>query len=95
MDTLFEINDKSGRVITLTRKVWKHILQEHPYLSDKLENLKETLVKPFAIRYSEEQPEINCYYRHYKDAGRYLFIAVKYLNGTGFVITSFYRDKIK
>jgi len=37
------------------------------------------------------------YYRYYKDrkTAKYLLIIVKYLNGQGFIITSFYTDKIK
>jgi len=30
MDEIFEVEDKSGRRIRLTRRQWSHIRQDHP-----------------------------------------------------------------
>ena len=38
---------------------------------------------------------VSFYYRYYKEKKQYLFVSVKYLSGEGFVITTFYTDKIK
>jgi len=96
MDYIFEIIDKSGRKIRLTKKQWSHI-QKHPHMHDSLERIKETIKNPAMIRYDNFKESINYFYREYKDMEsleRYLFISVNYLNGNGFVITSFYTNKI-
>ena len=36
-DKIFEIKDKTGRKIYLTKERWKHICEEHPDVSDNLE----------------------------------------------------------
>ncbi len=64
---------------------------------DSLERIKETIKNPTTIRYDNFKETINYLYREYKDmepSERYPFISVNYLNGNGFVITSFYTNKI-
>ena|SRR3989344_8597031 len=93
---IFEIIDKTGRKIRLTEKQWKHI-QKHPHMDNSLERIKETIKNCTIIRYDEFNEKINYFYREYKDMDsreRYLFVSVIYLNGDGFIITSFYTNKI-
>ena len=91
---VFEVVDKSGRKIRLTREQWKHILGEHPGVTD-LEEIKNTLVNPLKITLSKYDPEqVRYYYRYNTEKRQYLFVAVKYLNGDGFVITSYYLRKM-
>lgn len=62
-----------------------------------LERIKETIQKPIAVRYDDFKETVIYFYREYKDmdpSERYLFISVNYLNGKGFIITSFYTNKI-
>ncbi|MEK6872208.1 MAG: PBECR2 nuclease fold domain-containing protein [Nanoarchaeota archaeon] len=95
-EIIFEVIDKTGRKIRLTNKQWKHI-QKHPYMHNSLERIKETIKNPTAIKYDEIKEKINYFYREYKDmelVERYLFVSVNYLNGEGFIITSFYTNKI-
>lgn len=94
MILIFEIEDKSGRKIHLSKERWSHI-QKHPEMVSKIEHIKETLKYPDAIKEFEYDPEVHFYYRFYKERREYLFISVRYLNGNGFIITSFYTDKIK
>ena len=91
---IFKIKDKTDRGIYLTNERWKHI-QKHPAMSDKLENIKETLQNPNTIESFEFDLKVKFYYRYYKERKEYLFVSVKYLNGNGFIITSFFTDKIK
>jgi hypothetical protein len=94
--TIFEIKDKTGRGIRLTEKQWKHI-QKHPHMHESLERIEETIKIPLTVRYDEFDDRVNYFYREYKEMDsreRYLFVSVKYLNGDGFVITSFYTNKI-
>ena len=97
MDLIFKIKDKSGRDIRLSKERWKHI-KKHPRMDEnRIEDVKKTIQNPITIRYNEKDDEVRYFYREYKDMpsfGRYLLVSVKYLNGTGFVITSFFTNKI-
>ena len=86
--------DKTRRRIQLTHERWTHI-SRHPEMANQIEQLKETLAEPTTITTFELDPKVRFYYRYYKERKQYLFISVKYLNGEGFIITSFYTDKIK
>ena len=94
MPRIFESKDKSGRNIYLTDERWKHILK-HPEMDNQLEQIKHTLLHPDTITKIEQDPDVRFYYKYYKNRKEYLFISIKYLNGEGFIITSFYTDKIK
>ena|SRR3989338_11682029 len=96
MSILFEVIDKSGRKIRLTKERWKHITQEHPDITD-LEELKSILKSPLSIRPSKYDPDhvVWFYSHHNKTTKKYLLVAVKYLNGEGFIITSYYTRKIQ
>ncbi len=93
---IFEVKDKSGRLICLSDERWKHVLK-HPEMQDKfiIERVKDTLVRPDTITSEEYDLNKRLYYKYYKDQKRYLLVSVKYLNGKGFIISSFYTDKIK
>lgn len=46
---VFEIVDKTGRKIRLTKRQWSHITSPespHAYMTNYVEEIKETLVKP-------------------------------------------------
>ena len=95
-DIIFEVIDKTGRKIRLTRKQWKHI-QKHPHMHESLERVKETIKDPLTIRCDGFNEKVIYLYKEYKEMDtreRYLFVSVSYLNGEGFVITSFYTNKI-
>ena len=98
MPNIFEITDKTGRRIILTDKRWKHITSPsslHPYMANYLEEIKRTLEKPdIMVTQKYNDARVN-YYRFLKDRKKYLLVAVKYLNGEGFVNTSFITSKIK
>lgn len=94
MSWVLVVNDKSGRRIHLSRERWTHILR-HPEMVNQLENIEETLKNPNKIIQFEIDPAVHFYFRYFKPKSQYLFVSVKYLNGQGFIITSFYTDKIK
>ncbi|HLC56454.1 MAG TPA: PBECR2 nuclease fold domain-containing protein [Candidatus Nanoarchaeia archaeon] len=91
---IFALKDKTGRMIILSMERWKHILK-HPEMSDKLEEIKECLINPDVVIESRTDKNVRIYYRYNKNIKEYLLVSVKYLNGKGFIITSFYTDKIK
>jgi hypothetical protein len=90
----FDVKDKTGRTIHITKEQWSHI-QKHPEMSNSVEQIKETLMHPITITSFEYDSQVGFYYRFYKERKDYLLVLVKYLNGNGFVITAFYTDKIK
>jgi len=96
MNYIFEINDKFGVKINLNKERLKHI-SKHPLMDDPVEKIKFTLQNPATIRYSEGRKNVRYFYREFKHnpaSKRYLLVGVKYLNGNGFIITSFFTDRI-
>ncbi len=95
MAFIFEVTLKSGRVILLPQERWEHIMYEHPAIGSP-EMIKDALLFPTKIKKSLYDPEtVEWYFRYLKDKRRYLLVAVKYLNGEGFVITAYYVNTIK
>ena len=98
MDHIFEITDKTGRKIRLTKKQWTHITSPtspHAYMTNYLEEIKETLINPDKMVNSLSDDQKVNYYKYYKKRERYLKNIVNYLNGDGFVITAHYVAYIK
>ena len=94
MGFIFEIKDKSGRRIHLSQERWAHI-QKHSEMTNQAENIIHTLQFPDKILQFEYDPKVRFYFKHSKERKQYLFVSVKYLNGEGFIITSFYTDRIE
>src|SRR3989344_5250751 len=97
MDNIFEVIDKTGSKIRLTNKQWKHI-KKHPHMNEnRLDNIINIIKDPPIMRSSEDDKNTKYLYKEFKDMPpeeKYLFISVKYLNGEGFIITSFFTNKI-
>ena len=98
MPNIFEVTDSTGRKIRLTKEQWNHITSPyslHPYMANYLEEIKQTLEKPdIMVPHKYDDTKAN-YYKFLKERKQYLLVAVKYLNGEGFVNTSFITSKIK
>jgi len=94
MVNMLEARDKSGRLISLSRERLRHILA-HPEMTNQVEQITETLLKPDTIIPFEYDPAVHFYFTYFKERRKYLFVSVKYLNGTGFIITAYYTDKIR
>jgi len=86
---------KKGKNIYLTNERWKHICIEHPNISNNLEYIKKTIIGPLKISNSKYDENVKFYYNYMKDKKSYLLVSVKYLNGEGFVITSFFTKRIE
>ena len=96
MEVIFEIVDKTGKKAYLQKERWKHILK-HPSMHDQEENIQIALKNPTAIRYLEDKENILYFYREFKHrdpSEKYLLVSVKYLNGKGFIITSFFTNGV-
>jgi len=98
MNYIFEIIDKTGRKIHLSKKQWEHITKRHPDMANYLEEIKEALENPLKITDYIFDKDVKYYYKyfkHKKDSLKYLMIVVKYLNGGGFMITSYFEKRIR
>jgi hypothetical protein len=98
MENVFEVVDKTGRRIRLTKERWKHITSPsspHSYMSNILEEMKQVLVNADKIINSVYDDKKASYYGYFKERRQYLRVVVKYLNGIGFVITAYFVVNIK
>ena len=94
MNYVFEVKDKIGRKIHLSKERWKHIRIEHPEIIEP-EEIKRVLIDSNKLLKSNRDPNVRWYYFYNKKRKRYLKVSVKYLNGEGFVITAHYTTKIQ
>ncbi len=98
MNIIFEIIDKNAKLIRLTHKQYSHILDEHPYMHKYIEEIKETLQKPDKITYYSLDEDVRYFYKSYKHLdkpNKYVLVIVKYLNGEGYIISSYLETNIK
>jgi hypothetical protein len=92
---VFVVQDKTGRSIRLTRTQWSHIC-ERAEMAGQIERIRETIERPMARLPSPSDTQVAYFVKRYADSptkGNFLVVAVKYLNGDGFVITAFYSSK--
>ncbi|OYT41255.1 hypothetical protein B6U80_01715 [Candidatus Pacearchaeota archaeon ex4484_26] len=94
MAIIFEIIDKTGRRIHLSKERWSYITTKHPYMASKLEDIKGALIKPTLIVPHKFDENMRNYYLLYKEIKRYLHVVVRYLNDEGFVASAFITRKI-
>jgi hypothetical protein len=85
----FELRDKTGRHIHLSEERWNHILL-HPEMTNQLEPIKETLMQPDHIQSDDDRDDIHYYLKYNKQRKQKLCVVVKYLNGDGYILTSYF-----
>ncbi len=98
MNILFEVIDKTDRKLRMTDYNWQHIVRRHPEIASQKENVIETLEKPDKITDSPDKEEIKYYYKYYKNLPspfRFMRVIAKYLNGSGFIISSHFVRAIQ
>ena len=80
MDVIFEVVDKTGRKIRLTRERWTHITSPanlHPYMTNYFEEVKTAILNPdIVIQDKFDESKAN-YYKYEKKEKCYLFISAK------------------
>ena len=95
MAYIFKIINKNNKRVHLTTERLKHI-QKHSHMHDQTENIKDALKNPLTIRIEDDE-SVLYFYKEFKQmpqSERYLLVSVKYLKEEGFVITSFFTNKI-
>ncbi len=93
---IFEIVDKSGRKIYLTKERWKHITAKHSYMTNYLNDIEEAIKNPDKVIRHEIGNLFDYYghYKHRKDKLKFLKVIVKYLNGKGFILSAYFVTHI-
>lgn len=94
-DILFEITDILGRKIRTTKTYWKKIKEiKHRELHHGISDVKKTLKQPDEIQKSVTDETILLFSKEIKEYD-ILIIAVKILNGDGFLVTAYQTDDYK
>ena len=96
VDFIFEVVDKTGRKIRFSKKQYSHSMRKHSYMHKYMEEIKQTIQNPDKIIYPTKDK--GYYYKRYKylkNPNRFILVVVKYLNGDGYIITSYLEEKIK
>ncbi len=74
------------------------MMDEHPYMHKYLEEIKETLQKPDKITSYSFNEKVKYFYKGYKhlnEPNKFLLVIVKYLNGEGYIISSYLKTYIR
>ncbi len=94
-ELLFEVKDVFGRKIRTTTDYWHKIKTfKHQELRYGVVEVKKTITNPDEIRVSIADETILLFAKRF---GKYdiLIIAVKVLNGNGFIVTAYQTKKYK
>lgn len=87
MDFIFEVMDKTGRRIHLSKERWTHIRKDHPNVEQ--EEIEATLKKPIKIiEINEEKIYYFNYFKHKGLPKKFLRAIVKYKNNKWLVVTA-------
>lgn len=95
---IFEVVSKFDRKIRLTEEIYNHVCVRHPEVFGEIDRMKETLISPQTVRRSAYDEKVWLFYRLFKDTPvteKYLMVAARILNNEGFVVTSYFTDKVK
>lgn len=85
--------EPSGRSIRLTKAQWQHIVAEHPDMNN-LDLIRRAIEEPdFVVPTKYDAQGVVWHYVYNKSRRQFVFVAIKYLNGEGFVITAYYLRK--
>ena len=94
-DILFEITDILGRKIRTTKDYWKKIKEvKHTELRFGISEVKKTLTEPEEVRKSVTDLTILLFSKKIEKYA-ILIVAVKVLNGKGFLVTTYQTREYK
>lgn len=94
---VFKVLSKVGKTVRLDEDRWDHVL-EHPEMENQIDRVSKTVVNPDEVRKSVHNPSVCLFYKFYNDTPvteKFLLVAVKILNGEGFIVTAFFTDRMK
>ncbi len=83
-----------GKRVSVTEDYWQKIVTiKHPSMAGKDAEVQQTLTDSDEVRESRSDPVVRLYYRQY--GSLHLCVVVKHLNGSGFIVTTYFTDRIK
>jgi len=94
----FEVISKFDKKISFTEGKYEHVCKRHPEVVGEIKKMKETLVSPQIVRrslYDEKVWLFYCFFENTSVTKKYLMVAARILNDEGFVVTSYFTDKVK
>ena len=93
-ENYFEVTSKLDKRVYVTKSRWGLIIKtKHLEIEGHEKEVKETLTEPDEIKQSKSVDSVYLYYKNY---GKLLLsVVVKHKNGDGFIITTYYTDRIK
>lgn len=94
---VFEVIDRFGRKIRLTDERQKHLLKKRE-MRNQEERLKETLISLDQVRRSVKDKNVLIFYKYYSNTPvtkKHLAVVTKTLNKEGFILSSYFTDRIK
>jgi hypothetical protein len=94
---VWEKKGYDGKRIRLTEVQKRHISFFHPEVLVNEDMLMETIAIPDLVTRGG-QPTIRVLYRYYANTpvtSKYLAVVTKLLNGEGFIVTSYFTDRIR
>ena len=96
MNNVFEVIDKSGRKVYLSKERWRHIRLFHADVESQ-EEIMETLKNPDNIIIDGREKVENFYkfFKHKSQKSKFLKVIVKFLNGYGFILSAHFARNIK
>lgn len=90
----FEVTCVLGKQISVTPAYWRKIIRfKHPAMAGKEAEVQQTLTDADEVRESKSDATVRLYYRAAGD--NHLCVVVKHLNGDGFIITTYFTERIK
>ena len=87
---VFEVIDKNGKAVHLSNERWSHIRKYHADV-ESFEEIEETLKNPSSVFYDGRE-KVTIFYKFFKykkQKSKFLRVVVKYLNGSGFVMSAY------
>ncbi len=89
MSNIFELVDKTGRKIHLTKERWAHIRKDHPQVEQ--EEIETTLKNPTQIlQINDKKYYYFHYFKHKNFQKKFLRVIVKYKNSQWLVMTAYF-----
>jgi|SRR3990172_1482792 len=93
-DPLFEVLTPLGFVVRCTRAYWERvILEKHPVLRGREEDVRLALLEPDEVRRSSKDAAVLLFYRGSKP--RWMCAVTKREDESGFVVTAYPTDAVK
>ena len=97
MSIMFKVTAYDGRKVRLSEVQWRHILFFHPEVDGEQGKIMEVVKKPGIVLEGATGDTRICY-RFYPStpvASKYLAVVVKVLDGEGFIITSYFTERVR